>query len=64
MALNNAFFNIRPTKRSNPEARTTLDALHRFQIEKINEKNNTLELKNNEMYNVSTIISVSKDRMK
>jgi Zn ribbon nucleic-acid-binding protein len=33
-----AFFKIRPTKRSNPEARTTLDRLHQFHIKKILEK--------------------------
>lgn len=62
MALNNAFFNIRTTKRSNPEARTTLDALHRFQVDKMNEKVNTIHEQKNEMYNVSTIISQSKDK--
>jgi TolA-binding protein len=33
-----AFFKIRPTKRSNPEARTTLDSLHRVKIQGILEK--------------------------
>lgn len=33
-----AFFRIRPTKRSNPEARTTLDSLHRVKIQTILEK--------------------------
>jgi hypothetical protein len=33
-----AFFKIRPTKRSNPEARTTLDSLHQVQIQSILEK--------------------------
>lgn len=37
MSAKNAFFNIRPTKRSNPEARTTLDALHTFQVKKLKE---------------------------
>jgi len=40
MSAKNAFFNIRPTRRSNPEARTTLDALHTFHIQKIKEKKN------------------------
>lgn len=62
MALNNAFFNIRTTKRSNPEARTTLDALHRFQVDKMNEKVNTISEQKTELYNVSTIISQSKDK--
>jgi hypothetical protein len=29
------FFKIRPTKRSNPEERTTLDVIHQFQLKKI-----------------------------
>jgi len=33
-----AFFRIRPTKRSNPEARTTLDSLHQVRIQTILEK--------------------------
>jgi hypothetical protein len=32
-AAQNAFFKIRPTKRSNPEARTTLDRLHQVRVE-------------------------------
>ncbi len=39
----NAFFSIRPTRRGNPEARTTLDALHNYHLEKIKEKQNTVE---------------------
>lgn len=35
MSVEDAFFKIRPTKRSNPEARTTLDALHQAQISAI-----------------------------
>ena len=43
MSTNNAFFNIRPTRRGNPEARTTLDALHTYHIDKIKGKENTIE---------------------
>jgi len=42
MAAKNAFFNIRPTRRSNPEARTTLDALHTYHITKLKDKHMTL----------------------
>jgi hypothetical protein len=35
MSVEDAFFKIRPTKRSNPEARTTLDALHQVQLNAI-----------------------------
>jgi len=38
----NAFFSIRPTRRSNPESRTTLDALHKHNIEKITMKQGTI----------------------
>jgi hypothetical protein len=38
MASQDAFFRIRPSKRSNPEARTTLDSLHQVQIQGILEK--------------------------
>jgi predicted RNA-binding Zn-ribbon protein involved in translation (DUF1610 family) len=31
------FFKIRPTKRSNPEERTTLDVMHQYQLKKITE---------------------------
>jgi len=37
------FFKIRPTKRSNPEARTTLDSLHQVQINKLLEKKTGVE---------------------
>jgi DNA repair exonuclease SbcCD ATPase subunit len=43
MAAKNAFFNIRPTRRSNPEARTTLDALHTFHITKLKDKHKNIE---------------------
>ncbi len=32
------FFKIRPTKRSNPEERTTLDVIHQFQLKRIEEE--------------------------
>ena len=35
MSSNEAFFKIRPTKRSNPESRTTLDCLHQVHIQAI-----------------------------
>lgn len=43
MATQGAFFSIRPTKRSNPEARTTLDSLHRVRIQNILEKETEIE---------------------
>ena len=38
-----AFFNIKPTRRSNPEARTTLDALHTYHISQIKEKSTHID---------------------
>jgi DNA-directed RNA polymerase subunit RPC12/RpoP len=38
MSSSDAFFKIRPTKRSNPEARTTLDRLHNVHLQGIFEK--------------------------
>ena len=43
MASPDAFFRIRPTKRSNPEARTTLDSLHRVRMQNIQERENDSE---------------------
>ncbi len=42
MASSDPFFKIRPTKRSNPEARTTLDSLHQTRIQKMLEKEEQL----------------------
>ena len=44
-----AFFKIRPTKRSNPEARTTLDSLHRVKIQGILEKQEGIKALQEEM---------------
>ena len=38
MSTHDAFFKIRPTKRSNPEARTTLDSLHKVQVQQMLDK--------------------------
>jgi len=47
-----AFFKIRPTKRSNPEDRTTLDVIHQFQIRKItSEKEESQELEEDYTHN-------------
>lgn len=40
---NDAFFKIRPTKRSNPEARTTLDRLHQVRMQSMLEKEGEIE---------------------
>jgi hypothetical protein len=40
----NAFFKIRPTKRSNPEARTTLDRLHQVRVEEMIKKQSDINI--------------------
>ena len=42
MSSKDAFFKIRPTKRSNPEARTTLDCLHKVRMNDIMERGATI----------------------
>jgi hypothetical protein len=43
MSSNNAFFSIRQTKRSNPECRTTLDALHKHHVHRIQSKQGNID---------------------
>ncbi len=38
MSTSDPFFKIRPTKRSNPESRTTLDSIHHSHLEKLNDE--------------------------
>ena len=59
MTSKDAFFNIRPTRRSNPEARTTLDALHTYQIDKLKGKHLSLDEKFKELSSVSIQIKTS-----
>jgi len=40
--MNDAFFKIRQSKRSNPESRTTLDALHHCQLQEIEDEQNNI----------------------
>jgi hypothetical protein len=54
MSLTNPFFNIRSTKRSNPEARTTLDTLHSIQVKKMYDNENSLEYLEEEKRNISS----------
>ena len=50
MSSKNAFFSIRPTRRGNPEARTTLDALHTHHLNEIKSKYSTLDMIKSEIY--------------
>ena len=38
-----AFFKIKPTKRSNPEDRTTLDVLHQYQLQRMKQEDESVE---------------------
>jgi len=63
MAAKNAFFNIRPTRRSNPEARTTLDALHTFHIGKLKDKKQTVEHLRDTIKDIQNRLKVCKQPM-
>ena len=55
-----AFFKIKPTKRSNPEDRTTLDVIHQFQIRKLtSEKEEVKELQEDYDYNQNVLKGIS-----
>ena len=43
MSSTDPFFKIRPTKRSNPEARTTLDSIHHSHLNRLLEESTSLE---------------------
>jgi len=47
-----AFFKIRPTKRSNPEARTTLDRVHQVKLQTLLEKETEIQELKSEMNNL------------
>jgi RNA polymerase-binding transcription factor DksA len=55
MSSQEAFFKIRPTKRSNPEARTTLDSLHRVRVQGILEKNTELSQLKSQLLGIEEI---------
>jgi hypothetical protein len=65
--MSGVFFQIKPTKRSNPESRTTLDALHTNHINTLKEKHDSIadidahiELLQNQISQSSNFISISR----
>jgi hypothetical protein len=50
----NAFFKIRPTKRSNPEARTTLDRLHQVRVEEMRQRQEEIKQLQEEIQEINT----------
>jgi hypothetical protein len=61
MIAKDAFFNIRPTKRSNPEARTTLDCLHQVHIQGILHSETEMEQSRATLEKVEAELAVIKD---
>jgi predicted nucleic acid-binding Zn-ribbon protein len=55
------FFKIRPTKRSNPEERTTLDVIHQFQLKKIVEEKEEAAVLEEEANTLKTQIDQTND---
>jgi hypothetical protein len=56
MSKDTAFFKIRPTKRSNPESRTTLDSLHRVQLGRLLSKEEEIEELKRELDEIETTL--------
>lgn len=54
-----AFFKVKSSKRSNPEARTTLDAIHNQKIQQINDEKNNIDLYHSEAEAIKTKIKNS-----
>jgi hypothetical protein len=52
-----AFFKVKSTKRSNPEARTTLDAIHSQKVQNMLEQKDNIEVYKNELASLKTKIS-------
>lgn len=63
MDSNNAFFSIRPTRRSNPECRTTLDALHRYHTNRITGKQSNIDIIKSQISSYTGHIELSKSDM-
>lgn len=63
MSEGGAFFKIRPTKRSNPEARTTLDRLHQVNLQTLVEKESTIQEKKEELHDLRQRIRDIKDEI-
>jgi hypothetical protein len=62
--MSSAFFQIKPTKRSNAEARTTLDALHKDHIQTLKEKKETIYEIDAQITLLQTEIDESSDYIK
>lgn len=61
MSTGDAFFRIRPTKRSNPEARTTLDTVHQVQLNAMMEREKQVGELENEIHELEAKLKNSDD---
>ena len=61
MSTTDPFFKIRPTKRSNPEARTTLDSIHHVHLEKLMDEANSIDIIEAQMKDLLTKYSQVND---
>jgi hypothetical protein len=64
MISKDAFFKIRPTKRSNPEARTTLDCLHQVHLQGILNSETEMTQSKVELQRVDTELTQIKDEVR
>ena len=64
MASDDAFFKIRPTKRSNPEARTTLDSLHSVRVNTLLDRKKSVDILKKEMIMLEEQCREIKDEVK
>ena len=55
--MNDAFFKIRPSKRSNFEARTTLDALHHSQLQEIENQQSNIDILKSQLHDLEEKLS-------
>jgi hypothetical protein len=63
MSAQEAFFKIRPTKRSNPEARTTLDRLHQVKLQSMLEKENEIQELKSEIHSLQKVVRETADEV-
>lgn len=64
MSSKEAFFKIRPTKRSNPESRTTLDCLHQVHIQGILNNEVDATESHSELQRVEAELAATKDEVR
>jgi hypothetical protein len=57
--MSSAFFQIKPTKRSNPEARTTLDAIHNQKVQSMIEQKENINIYKEQLDSLKKKINTS-----